>query len=100
MTIDRLAEIRVQIDYIDEQIVKLIAERSIFVEEAAKYKNDLADVSASARVEEVITKVTKLADQSGLAAPIAEQVYRTMIRCFVDEETKVYKSLNQLQKET
>lgn len=94
-----LTEIRENIDEIDEQIVKLLARRSVFVIEAAKYKKNLADVSAPARVEEVIAKIVRLAEQNGLEPTIAEQVYRTMIRCFIDEETKVYKSITEKSNE-
>lgn len=90
---NRLKEIREKIDSIDEQIVKLLASRSVFVAEAAKYKKDLADVTAPARVEEVIEKVVKLAEQNGLEPTIAEKVYRTMIGCFIDAETNVYKTI-------
>lgn len=93
MNVNRLKEIREKIDSIDEQIVRLLAGRSVFVAKAAKYKEDLADVSAPARVEEVIEKVMKLAEQNGLEPTIAEQVYRTMIRCFIDTETNVYKTI-------
>jgi isochorismate pyruvate lyase len=88
-----LTELRQKIDNIDEQMVKLLASRSVLVAEAANYKKNLADVSAPARVDEVIAKVGKLAEQYGLERTIAEQVYRTMIKCFIEAETSVYKSI-------
>ena len=56
---NNIEEVRININSIDEEIVKLIAKRGHFVKQAAKFKNDMADVKASKRVEEVILKVKK-----------------------------------------
>ncbi|WP_412675996.1 chorismate mutase [Bacillus paramycoides] len=44
----------INIDYLDNQIVMLISERSRYVEQAAKFKKDIEDVKALKRVEAVI----------------------------------------------
>lgn len=59
-----LNEVRENIDRIDNQIVKLIAERSYYVKQAASFKKDTEDVKAPKRVEMVIEKVCKLAEKN------------------------------------
>ena len=81
-----LDEVRDNIDRIDQEIVKLIAERSFFVKEASRYKKDENDVEAPKRVEEVIEKVRKLAEENKVKADIVEKVYRTMISSFINYE--------------
>ena len=81
-----LDEVRDNIDRIDEEIVKLIAERSFFVKEASRFKKDENDVEAPKRVEAVIEKVRKLAEENKVKADIVEGVYRTMISSFISFE--------------
>ncbi len=88
-----MAEIRLQIDLLDEQIVKLLAKRRLFVGEAAKYKQNKAEVSAPDRVEEVIYRVKKLAEEYGIEAFIVEKVYQTMINCFIQKEGEIHQSI-------
>lgn len=83
-----LNEVRENIDRIDHQIVKLIAERSFYVKQAAKFKKDTNDVKAPNRVEAVIEKVRKIAQENSLAPDIIETVYRNMINSFINMELK------------
>ena len=55
-----IEEVRSNIDRIDRQIVALLAERGIFVKQAARFKKTTDDVKAPQRVEQVIAKVTAL----------------------------------------
>ena len=47
---NNIEEVRTNINNIDEEIVKLIAQRGHFVKQAAKFKKDTADVKAPKRV--------------------------------------------------
>lgn len=85
---DSLEEIRLNIDFIDQQIVQLLGERHFYVKQAAKYKTSTDDVKAPARVEAVITKVRIVAEQNDIDADMVETIYRTMIDCFINSELK------------
>ena len=86
-------EVRNNINNIDEQIVKLIAQRSEFVKQAAKFKKDSDDVKAPERVEEVINKVKDLAKSTSANEEVLENVYRTMINSFIKAEMKEFEKL-------
>ena len=86
-------EVRNNINNIDEQIVKLIALRGHFVNQAVKFKKNTADVKAPKRVEEVINKVKNLAQLNGANEEVVENVYRTMIDTFIKLEMKEFESL-------
>ena len=86
--IENIDEIRTNIDIIDREIVKLLSERGQYVRQAAKFKKTTDDVKAPKRVEEVIAKVRNFSLEYGLNPQIAEQIYRTMIECFIDYEIK------------
>ncbi|EHC07699.1 Chorismate mutase, type II [Shewanella baltica OS625] len=61
-----LNEIRENIDRIDDEIVTLLAKRGNFVTQAALFKKTKDEVKAPNRVEQVIAKVTVLAQEQGV----------------------------------
>jgi isochorismate pyruvate lyase len=56
-----LADLRRQIDGIDEAVVKLLAQRAMLVKDAARFKRDAFQVSAPARQAQVFERVRELA---------------------------------------
>jgi chorismate mutase/ribosomal protein S18 acetylase RimI-like enzyme len=85
-----LEEIRREIDEIDSQIIGLLSQRSRFVTAAGKLKKDEQGVRDPKRVEKVIESVKLKAVDVGLDPRIAEEVYRTIIGCFVQKEVKEF----------
>jgi isochorismate pyruvate lyase len=84
-----LGEVRDNIDRIDREIVRAMAERSKYVREAARFKKSAAAVEAPQRVEQVVEKAKTLAAQDGLPPEVAEATYRAMIKAFTDYERSV-----------
>jgi isochorismate pyruvate lyase len=93
MICKNIDEVRNNINNIDEQIVKLIAQRGEFVKQAAKFKKDSDAVKAPKRVEEVINKVKDLAKSTGANEEVVENVYRAMIDSFIKTEMKEFEKL-------
>lgn len=87
MTLDK---IRREIDRIDGAVIELLAERSIFVQEAGRLKKDRDGVRDQGRVERVIESVRAKAGAAGLDPSVAEAVYRTLIGCFIDQELRQF----------
>ena len=81
-----LAEIRAQIDRLDQAIVGLLAKRGRYVLAAAKFKRSEVEVSAPQRVEQVIAGVRALAQAQGASPDVVERVYRELIAAFTDAE--------------
>jgi isochorismate pyruvate lyase len=78
-----LDEIRAQIDELDRQIIELIARRHDCMKKAARFKKTEAEVAAPARVEQVIERVRRRADEVGVPPDLVEAVYRTLIAQFI-----------------
>jgi isochorismate pyruvate lyase len=89
-----LSEVRENIDRIDRDLVRLMAERQKYVAEAGRFKANPSAVSAPARVEQVIEKVKTLAREEGLAETVAEKTFRAMIAGFEDYEREVWTERN------
>ena len=84
-----LREVRTNIDRIDHEIVKLIAERGAFVHEAARFKANPEAVEDKNRVEAIITKLRGIAGENHVAPEVVEATYRAMIAAFTEEEKHV-----------
>ena len=79
---DALNDIRSDIDNIDSQLIRLLAQRQILVEKAGrlKPKGDKSAVRANNRVAQVIANRRKEALELGLSPDVAESVWRSMIK--------------------
>lgn len=86
MACNSLEEVRTNIDRIDDEIIKLIAERGKFVVQASSFKKDEESVKDAERVEEVIAKIRSKAKEYGADLDMAEVLYRKMISRFEDIE--------------
>ncbi|MCA6095479.1 chorismate mutase [Streptomyces sp. SCA3-4] len=76
---ERIGELRVTIDTLDREIVRLLAERTTVVRTLTEFKRDEETVRSPGRVEEVVAKVRGLAEEFGMPPEIAEATYRTLI---------------------
>jgi isochorismate pyruvate lyase len=74
-----MAEVRHGIDRLDEQIVKLFAERFRYMEAAARIKSDRASVRDEARKAEVIGNVRRMAEGEGSPVDVIAEVYDRLI---------------------
>lgn len=89
-----LSEVRANIDRLDHEIIRLMAERGQYVAEAGRFKANPAAVSAPGRVEQVIGKVRAIARESGLSENVAERTFRAMIAAFEDYEREEWTRRN------
>lgn len=89
-----LSEVRENIDRLDRRIVELLAERTLFVEQAGKLKLNKGQVVDHERIEAIILKVRHLANESGMAPDLIENIYRSMIDAFIIYESQVWKEFH------
>jgi len=90
--------VRAQIDRLDEEIVKLLAERAMYVKDAARFKRDAFQVSAPARQAEVYARVRALAQRhnpdfnGGFAGlpEVVEAAYRALVAAFIACEQQYF----------
>ncbi|KGD74738.1 chorismate mutase [Tatumella morbirosei] len=90
MKYQSIADVRQDIDRLDSQLVRLLAERQICVQAAAGFKTDPGLIPAPERVAAVIDRIKVLAEQQGLSVTVAERVWREMISSFIALETEFH----------
>ncbi|MEQ8197813.1 MAG: chorismate mutase [Clostridiaceae bacterium] len=90
MICNSLDDVRENIDRIDNEIIKLIAERGKYVTEAAAFKKTETDVKSQNRVEAVISKARTKAVEYGANPDMIEALYREMITRFITMEMQEF----------
>ncbi len=87
---DTLAQVRANIDRLDEDIVRCLAERAMYVKDAARFKADAHQVSAPARQAEVFARVQALAARHDPGFDhfddVVQATYRSMVAAFIAHE--------------
>lgn len=81
-----LADVRAEIDRIDEQIVALIARRAAYVRAAARFKTSEAAVAAPERQAAMLAVRRGWAEREGVDPDLIEKLYRDMVAYFVSHE--------------
>lgn len=81
-----LADVRAEIDRLDREVVALLVERGRYVLAAARFKRNVDEVHAPARVEQVIAQVRRLAEQAGGMPDVVERGYRALIAAYTEAE--------------
>jgi len=81
-----MAEVRSHIDALDTRIVALLCERSGYVAQAARIKQNAHQIVDEARIEAIVTRVQALAQGEGAPEAVLEATYRAMIAAFIEFE--------------
>ncbi len=81
-----LEEAREKIDKVDEEIVKLIAERNNYIKQIAHFKNSVEEIKAEDRIADVISRVREQAISLGLSPNLINELYVKMIDAMVESE--------------
>lgn len=89
-----LEEIRFAIDKIDLQIISLISQRTKYANEALKFKKNKAEVRASERVQKMLKKRRKWAENLNADPNFIEALFKNIVNYFFDEQMRDWDKLN------
>ena len=81
-----LEEAREKIDKVDEEIVKLIAQRNNYIKQIAHFKTSVEEIKADDRIEDVIARVRQQAISLDLSPNLINELYVKMIDAMVESE--------------
>ncbi len=79
-------EVRAEIDRIDFELVRLIAERFGYVDRAWQLKTNPEEATVPWRIQQVIDRVRSHADAQGIPPALTEAMWRQMIGWFIQYE--------------
>ena len=89
-SVTRWQEVRAEIDRIDRALVKLLAERLTYIEQAGAIKDERDTVRDEARIEDVVAKVVREAEAQGLPRAMTEPLWRLLIEKSIEHEFTVF----------
>ncbi len=81
-----MAQVREHIDALDVRVVALLAERSGYVAQAARIKQNADQIFDGPRIEFIIERVRAQALAAGAPQAVIEATYRAMIAAFIEFE--------------
>ena len=81
-----LAEVRAEIDELDQQVIRLLGERFGYVKAASKFKTSEATVRAPERFKAMLEQRRAWALQAGLHPDVIEKMYRDLVSYFIQQE--------------
>lgn len=87
-----LEDVRLQIDHLDDQIIDLVGQRNAYIKQAAKFKKSVEEVKADDRIDFIIQKVRRQANDMGISANMLEEIYRLMIDEMVNTEIAEFRN--------
>lgn len=91
MICSSLEEVRSNIDRIDTEIIKLIAERTEYVRQASSFKESQNETNALNRVDDIFQKVSEKAIEYGADPDMILSLYTEMISCFINMEKEEFR---------
>ena len=87
-----LAEAREAIDKVDDEIVKLIAQRNEYIKQIAHFKTSIDEVKAQDRINDVISRVRAQAIELDLSPNLINDLYVRMIDGMVESEIAEFRN--------
>ena len=88
-----LAEVRAEIDHLDDQIVTFLGRRAEYVYAAARFKTTEASVAAPDRLQAMLEVRRTWAEREGLAPDFVESLYRAIVAYFIARETEEWRNV-------
>lgn len=88
-----MAEVRTQVDALDDLLVPLLVERGGYMTQAAINKPQRAQVRDEARIEAIVARVRDRATAEGGEPDVIEAIYRAMMEAYIAYEHREFERL-------
>ena len=86
---ETLAEVRTEIDRLDQSLINTISRRQKYVHAAARFKRSENDVHAPERQRQMMAARRLWAETEGVDPDLIESLFRTMVDHFVSAELTI-----------
>ena len=87
----KLDLLRVRLDKLDNELLKLIKKRSNLVNEVLKVKIHKKEIIDQKRINFILKKIKKKSIQSNIDPKITNRIWKNMIWAFIDYEKRNFK---------
>ena len=87
----KLTQLRIKLDKLDNDLLKLIKKRSILVNEVLKVKIYKKEIIDKARITFILKKIKKKSIKTKIDPKITNRIWKNMIWSFIDYEKRNFK---------
>ena len=87
----KLNQIRIKLDKLDNDLLKLIKKRSNLVNEVLKVKIYKKEIIDQKRIKLILQKIKKKSLQSNIDTKITNRIWKNMIWSFIDYEKRNFR---------
>jgi len=87
----KLDLIRIKLDKLDNELLKLIKKRSNLVNEVLKVKNHKKEIIDQKRIDFILKKIKKKSIQLNVDPKITKRIWKNIIWSFIDYEKRNFK---------
>jgi chorismate mutase len=87
----KLNQIRIKLDMLDNDLLKLIKKRSALVNEVLKVKIHKKEIIDQKRINFILKKIKKKSKQMNIDPKISNRIWKNMIWSFIDYEKRNFR---------
>ena len=87
----KLEKLRIKLDKLDNELLKLIKKRSNLVNEVLKVKIYKKEIIDQKRIKFILKKIKKKSNQLKIDPKITKRIWKNMIWSFIDYEKRNFK---------
>jgi chorismate mutase len=87
----KLTQLRIKLDKLDNDLLKLIKKRSLLVNEVLKVKIYKKEIIDKARITYILKKIKKKSIKTKIDPKITNRIWKNMIWSFIDYEKRNFK---------
>ena len=87
----KLSKIRVKLDKVDDNLIKLIKIRTNLVKEVLKLKEHKKDIIDKKRILTILKKIKKKSLKNKIDPRITDRIWKNMIWTYIDFEKRNFK---------
>ena len=87
----KLSQLRIKLDKLDNDLLKLIKKRSILVNEVLKVKIYKKEIIDKARITYILKKIKKKSIKTKIDPKITNRIWKNMIWSYIDFERRNFK---------
>jgi len=87
----KLTQLRIKLDKLDNDLLKLIKKRSLLVNEVLKVKIYKKEIIDKTRISHILKKIKKKSIKTKIDPKITNRIWKNMIWSFIDYEKRNFK---------
>ena len=87
----KLSQLRIKLDKLDNDLLKLIKKRSLLVNEVLKVKIFKKEIIDKTRISYILKKIKKKSIKTKIDPKITNRIWKNMIWSFIDYEKRNFK---------